>query len=153
MTAVAIDLEDYVWRNRLLILAAPESSDPEVVQVRDKLEHHAEELVDRDLLVFQLFVGWQSLIGDQPITPGQAERLRAKLGIDTGEKVMVLVGKDGGAKRRAPLLTDLQHIFRQIDAMPMRRDEMREQGHSGAAAYAAYRCAMAGVAYHPKGSP
>lgn len=128
MTVFAVDLNEYVWRNRLLLLFATEASDPLVRQVRDNLERHADELVERDLLVLQLFVHGQSRLNDQPISAAQVRKLRARLGIDANEQLLVLVGKDGSVKRRAPLSTDVREIFRQIDAMPMRRDEMRERG-------------------------
>ena len=131
MSVFAVDLDDYTWRNRLLLVVAPEASNTAVKQVRDTLERYSDELVDRDLLIFQLFMRGQSLIGDRPIAASQVQQLRAKLGVDTDERVLLLVGKDGSVKRRAPLLTDLQEIFRQIDAMPMRRNEVWEREQSG----------------------
>lgn len=131
ISAFALDLDDYRWRNRLLFLVAPEVADPVVEQVRDRLKRRHEELVDRDLLVFQLFIRGQSLAGRCPISTVKAEQIRARLGVTSDEQLLVLVGKDGGVKRRAPLLTDLRDIFRQIDSMPMRRDEMREVDRSG----------------------
>jgi hypothetical protein len=41
---------------------------------------------------------------------------------------MILVGKDGGVKMRAPLDTAVEAIFERIDRMPMRRREMQEDG-------------------------
>jgi len=43
----------------------------------------------------------------------------------------VLVGLDGGTKRRAPLATPLSEIFRQIDGMPMRRQQIQERRRQG----------------------
>jgi hypothetical protein len=126
MGAVAVSLDDYVWQSRLLFVVAPEDSDPAVQQVRDSLAYYASEVADRDLRVLQLFITGQSLMGDRPISAGQARHLRAELGVEAGDALLVLVGKDGGVKRRAPLSTDLRDIFRQIDAMPMRRQETRD---------------------------
>lgn len=41
------------------------------------------------------------------------------------EDRVLLIGKDGGIKSREPSLNP-DGIFRRIDAMPMRRREMRE---------------------------
>lgn len=41
------------------------------------------------------------------------------------EDRVLLIGKDGGIKSREPSL-NLEGIFRRIDAMPMRRQEMRQ---------------------------
>ena len=54
-----------------------------------------------------------------------ATALRAAVGLPAGRFGVALVGKDGGVKlsRQAPVSTET--LFRTIDAMPMRRDEMR----------------------------
>lgn len=121
----AVSLDDYLWRNRLLILVAPEGSDPAVEQVLETSRRHLDEFNDRHLLVIQLFEYGQSLVNGRPVSAGQAKRLRDRLDVNTGDRLLLLVGKDGGVKRRAALLTDLHEIFRQIDAMPMRREEIR----------------------------
>ena len=127
MCVIAVNLDNYQWHNRLLFLVAPDFSTPAVAQARDKLERRFEDVVDRDLLVIQLFLNGQSLVGDRPITVSEAAQLRLELGIDPDEQLLVLIGKDGDVKRRAPLSTDVQEIFTQIDAMPMRRNEIRER--------------------------
>jgi hypothetical protein len=127
MSVIAVNLDDFQWHNRLLFLVAPDSSTPAVAQARDNLQRRSEAVIDRDLLVIQLFLDGQSLVGDRPITVSEAAQLRLELGIDSDEQLLVLIGKDGGEKRRAPLLTDVQEIFTQIDAMPMRRNEIRER--------------------------
>lgn len=131
MSVFAVDFDGYIWRNRLLFMVAPEVSNTAVEQVRDTLERYSDELIERDLLVFQLFLRGQSLIGERPIAASQAQQLRAKLAVEPDERVLLLVGKDGSVKWRAPLLTDLQEIFRQIDAMPMRRNEVWEREQAG----------------------
>ncbi len=56
---------------------------------------------------------------------GHDPALRRKLGVPDAGFAVVLVGKDGGAKQtwRAPV--EPARIFGLIDAMPMRRDEVR----------------------------
>lgn len=127
MCVIAVNLDDFKWHNRLLFLVAPDFSTPAVAQARDNLERRFEDVVDRDLLVIQLFLNGQSLVGDRPITVSEAAQLRLELGIDPDEQLLVLIGMDGGVKRRAPLSIDVQEIFTQIDAMPMRRNEIRER--------------------------
>jgi len=127
MSVIAVNLDDFQWHNRLLFLVAPDFSAPTVAQARANLERRFEDVVDRDLLVIQLFLNGRSLVGDRPISISEAAQLRLELGIDPDEQLLLLIGKDGGVKRRAPLLTDVQEIFTQIDAMPMRRNEIRER--------------------------
>ena len=127
MSIIAVNLDDFQWHNRLLFLVAPDFSAPAVAQARAKLERRFEDVVDRDLLVIQLFLNGRSLVGDRPISVSEAAQLRLELGIDPDEQLLLLIGKDGSVKRRAPLLIDMQEIFTQIDAMPMRRNEIRER--------------------------
>ena len=57
--------------------------------------------------------------------------MRDRVEATATDRLMILVGKDGGIKRRAELDTDLREIWLQIDAMPMRRDEMRAKKEAG----------------------
>jgi len=57
--------------------------------------------------------------------------LRRQLDVTDADRLVILIGKDGGVKRRAELNTDLREILLQIDAMPMRRDEMRVKKEAG----------------------
>jgi hypothetical protein len=52
--------------------------------------------------------------------------LRRRFQLEGAEPRVVLVGKDGGVKRRlAGERLDLRALFALIDTMPMRREEMR----------------------------
>ena len=57
------------------------------------------------------------------------QALRRRYNISDGGFTLILVGKDTGVKFRARELLDAQIIFDNIDAMPMRIQEM--QGQSG----------------------
>ena len=53
--------------------------------------------------------------------------LRERLGLPADSFRAVLIGKDGGAKITAAAPIAPQRLFATIDAMPMRRTEMRER--------------------------
>jgi hypothetical protein len=57
--------------------------------------------------------------------------LRSRFGATRAAFRVVLVGKDGGTKlaQSSPILPDA--LFGAIDAMPMRRDEMRRRTLQG----------------------
>ena len=57
---------------------------------------------------------------------GEASEARATYGVKTGQFVVVLVGRDGGEKFRSGEPVLAEELFEKIDAMPMRRREMRE---------------------------
>jgi hypothetical protein len=56
-----------------------------------------------------------------------ASALKAPFGVANASFRAVLVGKDGGAKLSQPTPLDAARLFATIDAMPMRRDEMRSR--------------------------
>jgi hypothetical protein len=128
---IAVDLESFAWHNRLLFLLAPRADDPLVDEQKRNLETRADALADRDMKVFQLFEVGQSLVANAPLSAAQRNRLRAQLDAAPEDKLLILIGKDGGIKLRAPLRTDLREVFELIDRMPMRRAEMREKRAAG----------------------
>jgi hypothetical protein len=129
-TASAYDLGQHQWRHRLLFLVAPQGDDPDLSVQRQYLAQRQDAVRDRDLRLFQLFSDHGSVDG-RPLSPDSVRQLRQDLGLDPDDRSLVLVGKDGGVKRRADLSTELSDVFRQIDAMPMRRAEMRSKTKAG----------------------
>ena len=53
--------------------------------------------------------------------------LRKRYNVNQGEFAVILVGKDGGIKLNRQNETRLEEIFDLIDAMPMRREEIRQK--------------------------
>lgn len=56
-----------------------------------------------------------------------AEGRRQALGVGEGPFAAVLVGKDGTVKLRSDEPVPAEELFDLVDAMPMRRREMRER--------------------------
>ncbi|MCB5163074.1 DUF4174 domain-containing protein [Marinomonas algarum] len=113
-------LQDLRWQYRVILI------DNEVnrLDTLAYLEEKAAEIKDRDVL-------WFVLDGHNVTTnyPGQvhenfAAQVRQRYQI--GGRRMVLIGKDGGVKTRLADM-ELDIIFDDIDAMPMRRQEMRDK--------------------------
>ena len=99
------DLKDYRWKARVAVVFG---SDKLAKKQREILR--GEGMRERDLVV---------LAG----TPAMAKRFELA---SSRAFAFVLVGKDGGVKlvrRKAPITR--KELFATIDAMPMRRDEMR----------------------------
>ncbi len=128
--AAAYDLDRHLWRDRLLFLVAPSADDPEIAVQQRWLERRQDAVLDRDIRVFQLFVE-QGHVDDQNLTPSSVKRLRSGLDLAEQDRLVILIGKDGGVKRRAALNTDLREIFGQIDGMPMRQGEIRAKQKAG----------------------
>jgi hypothetical protein len=119
---VALDI--YRWKQRPLLIVAPRD-DAAVAEQRRRVAAAAAEIRARDMAV--VWVIGDSVSADFGAAPkDSAASLRARAG-GGDEARMVLIGKDGGVKERYRLPADLIAVFRAIDAMPMRREEMQRR--------------------------
>ena len=122
-----VDLSAYQWESRLLVLFSPSEDDPVYQSFKEQLQGRTQEVHDRDLLTFHVFETGESRIAHLQLNEGQVLFLRKKFSIMPGQRVVILIGKDGGVKFRGALPVELSDIFSIIDAMPMRQREMRER--------------------------
>ena len=119
LAAVAIaqvpDLNSLQWKNRVLLLFAPEPSNNQLDRQEGKLKTEQQGLDERDMKVFEI-------TGHSP----EAEALRSHFGVKEDQFAIVLVGKDGGCKLKKTEPVEVSSLFAKIDSMPMRRAEMRK---------------------------
>jgi len=125
--AAAIDLKQYQWQHRLLLLFAPSVEDPAYQALGRELQEQARGVQDRDLMVFQVLEQGPSLVAGQEISSAAAQALRQRFAVRSGTCTVVLVGKDGGVKLQRTGQVALADIFALIDSMPMRQQERRRQ--------------------------
>jgi Domain of unknown function (DUF4174) len=116
------------WQHRLLLVFTPSLEAAPARALQASLEEAACALADRDLRIGWLSVADGDRLADQPLSDGYAARLRSGLGVGAGDFAVFLVGKDGGIKARYDEPPALAAVFGLIDAMPMRRAELRERG-------------------------
>lgn len=108
-----VDLMQFKWKNRPVVVFADSPLDPAFEEQMEKLRQREDELRARDVVV----------ISDTE--PDAASALRKKL--RPRGFMLVLIGKDGGVKIRKPFPWDVREISRSIDKMPIRQREIREQ--------------------------
>lgn len=118
-------LADFQWKNRLLFLVADSITDKALQQQLETFQEQEPKLQERDLLVFlmdrqQVY----SIQGD--ILPLSFSETYGSLGLSPHFTGAVLVGKDGGVKEKAHFPVAPDTIFDRIDAMPMRRAELKK---------------------------
>jgi hypothetical protein len=104
LNIIAQDLSQFRWKNRVLQIETPSIKDPLFQAQSAALVAVFEGLLDRDLVI---------------LTSTDADEFR-----------ITLVGKDGGTKLTRSTILPAQELFAIIDAMPMRRDEMRRDSTS-----------------------
>ena len=112
-------LEPYRWQKRVLLVFAPDTGDPRLLEQRRIIADARSAAEERDLVVIE--------VTGQDLTRDAA--LRHRFGIDGNFKV-VLVGKDGGAKLAVDEPLMAAQFIETIDAMPMRRQERQDKHRS-----------------------
>lgn len=124
---VAFNLSDHRWQHRIVLIFAPSERSPAYQQQMQQWEAQKEGIHDRDLKLVEVLGVGESRVDGQPISPLSADRIRQQFGVAPEEFAVVLVGKDGTEKQREQAPVDPTVLFRTIDAMPMRQQEMRSR--------------------------
>ena len=94
-----------------------------LVQMR-KLEDSAPELASREVVVIAVPFDNPSPTAIS-LTTADAIATRRKFHLAPEDFTVILIGKDGGEKLRSKDPVPFDHLRETIDAMPMRKDEMR----------------------------
>ena len=127
LTMVSFNLNNYQWKNRLLLVFAPSEQDSAYQTQKQLFKGQQSQLDERDLRLIEVFANGKSHVDNQAIEAASAAQLRERFKVSKDEFCIILVGKDGYEKRRARVPIELTRIFDQVDQMPMRQQEMREQ--------------------------
>jgi hypothetical protein len=123
-------LDAYRGVNRLIVISLPEGSSAE--KLTKNLAMNRRKIEERDLRIIDVSEGQHRVATALRLSPGQTKAIRKQLNLGVGETrpVFILIGKDGGEKARCHDAVDLEKWFALIDAMPMRRAEIRDQTKS-----------------------
>ncbi|MEH2314581.1 MAG: DUF4174 domain-containing protein [Nostoc sp.] len=124
----SFNLSSQKWKNRLLLVFAPSVDNHTYQQQMQLLQEHNSGFADRDLVLVQVLATDESYANRQPIDESSAAKLRDRFGVDKENFRVILVGKDGGVKRTDTTPVQATAIFKEIDAMPMRQQEMQKRG-------------------------
>lgn len=108
-----VDLKDFRWIKRPLVVFADSPADPRYVQQMDFIADRLAYLDDRDVVVLT------------DTSPDQNSDLRRKL--RPRGFMVVLIDKHGEVFQRKPLPWSVREIGHVIDKLPMRQQEIREE--------------------------
>jgi len=111
--ASEVDLEDFLWLNRPLVVLADTDRDPRFVEQMALIEERASELVERDVVV---------ITDTDPANVSSVRKQLRPRGF-----MLALIGKDGITYFRKPFPWDVREISASIDKMPMRQQEIRDR--------------------------
>lgn len=111
--AEGVDLNEFLWIKRPIVVFADTPADPRFTQQMDLLNAGLDELDDRDVVI---------LVDTDP-----AARTAVRTKLRPRGFSLVLLGKDGQVKWRKPSPREVWELNRAIDSFPLRRDEIREK--------------------------
>ena len=120
-------MDSYLWTNRPLVVFAPRANHPIIFAQRRALVTQMDGLADREMVLIEV-AGDGVAVNGHPIPTLDADGLRVRYGMPSDAAAAVLIGKDGGVKLRRNGILTAETLFSTIDAMPMRKREMRERG-------------------------
>ncbi|MEM7652729.1 MAG: DUF4174 domain-containing protein [Pseudomonadota bacterium] len=128
--AAITTMNDFAWERRPLLIFAPSPDTPLVRDQRAALAAEKGGLLERDMLVIEI-IGQQVTLDGQVVDPQanpsmSATSLRQRYLVAADRSTVLLVGKDTGVKLQQSEAFSTETLFTTIDAMPMRRREMRE---------------------------
>jgi len=126
--ASAAGMQQFQWQNRPLVVFAPAADSAPLQRQRRIAAEHAAGFAERDMVVISVVADAPVGVDGAPAKDLSNAALRARFEVPPEAFAAILVGKDGGAKLRRDAPLDAATLFSTIDAMPMRRREMREDG-------------------------
>lgn len=109
---------DLQWKNRIIVINEIENTS----EILKLLKQSEEQINKRDIIWFLLDENEVISNFQSPMATKLSQNLRTQYQLE--ENQVILIGKDGGLKSSFSGL-ELTDIFSDIDAMPMRRAEMR----------------------------
>lgn len=111
LQADSIDLNDFLWVARPLIVFADSPADPRFSEQLELIERRPNPLLERDVVVI--------LDSDRSSESALRTQLRPR------GFMLVIMGKDGEVELRKPAPWNVREITRTIDKMPLRQQEIR----------------------------
>ncbi len=126
--SAAFSLQQYQWKNRVLVVSAPNEGDANLQAQQTELALSSAEFKGRDMILVTLLDDAVSAAEGRSLTTEEVSTARAILGIRPGTFAVKLIGKDGSIKLSEETATPMTKIYSLIDTMPMRqREELAQQ--------------------------
>ena len=112
-SSMASPLDEFHWKSRVLVVVAPAGNAAAQAQ-RRIYESAAKGMAERSIVLIEA-------LDDQE----HSQQLRSRFSADGRRFQVFLVGKDGQTAISSEKPVSADNLFALVDAMPMRREEMR----------------------------
>jgi hypothetical protein len=124
----SFDLDEHRWNNRVLLVFSPNNTYTDLTRTMEMVQNNRGGISERDLKVFQVLENIGNSSGDNVLQSDDAQDLRERFKVSPNEYKSILIGKDGTEKMRTGEVVTAKRLFEIIDAMPMRKLEMKDNG-------------------------
>jgi hypothetical protein len=122
----AQDLSQHEWKDRLLLVLTTENSKELYKEQMDLFKDNIAGLEERKLVIYSVMPEKYKK-GIQAEKWMESTRLNDRYREGGKEFEVILLGLDGRVKLRQSEILSIEKLFRTIDAMPMRRNELRNK--------------------------
>lgn len=129
-TAHANPLSAYKWKKRPVVLFADTKLNPAYKNQKRLIANNRVGMRMRDQILVEIIGSKVSI--DGRVVKRSAAGFRKYYGVSPKVFRFVLVGKDGGVKRKSGKVQNPAAWFCQIDRMPMRKNEMAARAQRSA---------------------
>ncbi len=123
----AQNLSKHQWKNRLILILVDDATQLELQAQLTEFRTHSAGMKERKLVVYQVQSNQfkRGLSADNEWI--NSNKLYQKYKSDDSPFEVVLIGLDGGVKLTQNNILTCEKLFAIIDAMPMRRRELRRK--------------------------
>jgi len=127
MGSKAQALQQYEWKNRILVVYSNEIELDLIAEQFDVLTKSQNELSERKILLLHLHKNRYKTVFPEDLQ-WKRSSLKEDLNISTGTNFEVfLIGLDGSVKLRQQEIIQPEKLFSLIDGMPMRKAEIKRE--------------------------
>jgi len=117
LDAREIDVREYIWNHRLIVVMADTPDNPQFDRQLDEIRDRADEFLIRDVVVI--------------FDAAPADRSDLRQVLRPNGFMIAIIDKDGEVKARRPSVRSGRELMGVIDKFPLRRQEILDRNPAG----------------------
>ncbi|SDB30737.1 protein of unknown function [Flavobacteriaceae bacterium MAR_2010_188] len=126
-TAQAQELKNHQWKNRVVLIISSETDSDLLNSQMQEFDFTSQDFRDRKLIGYQILERKSRLLDSSKNDWKESSNLFQKFADKKTDFKVILIGLDGNVKLEQNKVLTREKLFATIDAMPMRRAEMRNE--------------------------
>tara|TARA_R100001369_G_C3253320_1_gene156576 strand:+ start:178 stop:570 length:393 start_codon:yes stop_codon:yes gene_type:complete len=121
------NLKGHLWKNRVVLIITNDSESENYASQLEEFKMHNQEFEERKLIVYKILPNKYKLQSNTDNSWVKSSDLYIKYKPTNSAFRLILIGLDGGIKIEQNELLTAKELFLTIDAMPMRRAEIKNE--------------------------